>query len=74
MLYTDNDVTRSVWWHELVINIPNKFNPAMQKSAYMLIDGGSNSGNVLSKTDDSFEALCMISESTNRFADWIGNT
>ena len=39
---TEEDVTRTTWWHELVISIPYNYDPEMERSALMLIDGGSN--------------------------------
>ncbi|CAK8676928.1 unnamed protein product [Clavelina lepadiformis] len=39
---TENDTDRSIWWHWLVVNIPDEFDPSMANSGYLLIDGGDN--------------------------------
>ena len=38
----DNDTDRSVWWHYLIVHIPDEFDPDIGNNAFMLIDGGSN--------------------------------
>nr|XP_039256777.1 autocrine proliferation repressor protein A-like isoform X1 [Styela clava] len=61
---TDDDVTRSIWWHDLIVNIPDTFDARMKDSAYMLIEGGSNSGGLPSTTDDFFTEMQMIASTT----------
>ena len=41
-LILDADTDRSVWWHFLVIHIPDEIDPDLANTGYLLIDGGSN--------------------------------
>lgn len=71
LLFPDEDVTRSVWWHDVIINIPDSFDPSMAKSAYMLIYGHSNSNSTPSLTDDFFMEMQMIASTTRRCEDLL---
>merc|ERR1712147_195311 len=39
---TERDVSRTEWYHELVVTLPKDIDPELNKSCIMLIDGGSN--------------------------------
>jgi len=61
---TEEDVTRTTWWHELVISIPYNYDPEMERSALMLIDGGSNKpGRILTEDDDVVKGARVAAES-----------
>ena len=38
----ERDVSRTEWYHELVVTLPKDIDPELNKSCIMLIDGGSN--------------------------------
>ena len=40
-LRADSMVTRSVWWHQMGIAIPNEI--SREDTAFLFVDGGSNS-------------------------------
>nr|XP_039256779.1 autocrine proliferation repressor protein A-like [Styela clava] len=61
---TDADTTRSIWWHYLIINIPDVFDPAMENSGYLLIDGGGNTDTPPDTTDTFVEFMSLIAVST----------
>lgn len=51
----DNDTDRSIWWHFLVVHIPDEFDPQVGNNGYVLIDGGGNdSPDSTPDTDDTF--------------------
>nr|XP_002128778.1 autocrine proliferation repressor protein A [Ciona intestinalis] len=39
---TPNDTDRSLWWHFVIVHVPDEFDPALSNSAFLLIDGGGN--------------------------------
>ncbi|XP_009858081.4 autocrine proliferation repressor protein A-like [Ciona intestinalis] len=63
---TEKNVSRSVWWHYLIVNIPHYFDPEMHGSGYMKIVGGNNNNPdaVPDETDDDIMLSGMMAEST----------
>ncbi|CAF1349524.1 unnamed protein product [Rotaria sp. Silwood1] len=54
--------TRSIWWHYLCINVPNHL--TRSKTAFMLIDGGSNTDGMPQPNDESVALMSMLAVST----------
>ena len=40
---TEEEVTRTEWYHEIVISLPKKIHPDFAKSCVIYIDGGGQS-------------------------------
>lgn len=57
---------RSIWFHYLVVNIPDNFDPAMQSHGMMLIDGGGNGPTPPDNTDTFVEFMRILAVSTGR--------
>jgi len=54
----DDDTDRSIWWHSLVVHIPDEIDPEMAGNAFLLIDGGSNDNP--EQTPDYSDAFVML--------------
>ena len=68
-MFLDADTDRSVWWHYLVVHIPNEFDPDIGNSGYIFIDGGSNNAlETPDKTDHSVVMTGLISDATKTYA------
>ena len=39
---TDEDTTRSLWWHYLVVIVPSNYNPSTARNATLWITDGNN--------------------------------
>ena len=63
---TEEEVTRTLWWHEMIISIPYDYDQTMQRSAVMLIDGGSNKPGRIISEDDSMVRGCQWIAKTTR--------
>lgn len=61
---TDNDTDRSIWWHYLVVNIPDKFDSQMENSGFLFIDGGSNTDSAPDPTNTFVEFMALVADST----------
>ena len=62
----DNDTDRSLWWHYLVVNIPDVFDPKMENSGFLFIDGGSNTDAPPEPTNTFAEFMALVADSTGR--------
>jgi len=70
---TENEVTRSIWWHYLTVHVPNDMSDAdMRKSGYLFIDGGSNDNpaDVPDETDSMLLFTGMLAATTKSI---VGN-
>ena len=58
LLFPDADTDRSVWWHFLIVHVPDEFDPDIGHNGYVLIDGGDNDNpEQLPDHSDNFVAL-----------------
>jgi PhoPQ-activated pathogenicity-related protein len=49
---TPEDVSRSIWWHMLVIIVPTNLDPNLKQNATLWITGGGNEGSTWPKPTD----------------------
>ena len=62
----ENEVTRTQWYHEVVISLPKVIDPAFRKSCIMLIDGGSNRpGNIMGEDSAAVKGSKIVAHSIN---------
>ena len=66
--FVDAEVDRSVWWHFLVIHIPDAIDPSFAKTGYLFIDGdGNDHPEETPPIDDPFLIVTgLISDQTKR--------
>ena len=65
---TDAEVDRSIWWHFLVVHVPNEIDPALTNTGYLFIDGDANDNpDQTPSIDDPFLMLTgLISDGAKR--------
>ena len=61
----EEDVTRTEWFHEVVIALPKNIHPAFSKSCVMLIDGGSNRYGILGEDSAAVKGATIVAHSMN---------
>ncbi|CAF3739734.1 unnamed protein product [Rotaria magnacalcarata] len=54
--------SRSIWWHYLCITVPNRL--TRPNTAFLLIDGGSNTDGIPKPNDESVELMSMLALGT----------
>ncbi|CAF3418565.1 unnamed protein product, partial [Rotaria sp. Silwood2] len=54
--------SRSIWWHYLCLTVPNHL--TRPNTAFMLIDGGSNTDGIPKPTDESVSLMSMLALGT----------
>lgn len=56
---TEKEVSRSIWWHYLVIHVPDEIDPDLQNAGFLFIDGDENKPEP-PKPDDIFVELFRL--------------
>ena len=64
----DAEVDRSIWWHFLVIHVPDNIDPALKNSGFLFVDEGENENpETLPDISDMFIAIAgLLADGTNR--------
>ena len=67
---SDAEVDRSIWWHFLVVHVPDVIDPALSNSGYLFIDGdGNDNPEQTPPIDDPFLILTgLIADGSKRLA------
>ena len=63
-IFSERDVSRTEWYHELLITLPKEIDQELSKSCIMLIDGGSNKAEVISEDNIAVTASQAVAYAT----------
>jgi PhoPQ-activated pathogenicity-related protein len=67
---TTDEVSRTLWWHEMAITIPYDFDQTMARSGLLYITGGTNKkpGNILAEDSEEVKACEWVAKTTRTIA------